>query len=168
MHEQETALIRALVPVAWADGDFAKKEQEMLDAFLEAYGATDAEKAELREYAKEKRTLEDIELNNLSASDRRVLLQHAVLLSFADGQQSPAESEFLAADRGARGDPRPRGARQAPPRARRRGQGRHHRGRGARAQAPEFAVVYALEDAPDALASRSISLRSDSGLKGFS
>lgn len=97
MHEQETALIRALVPVAWADGDFAKKEQEMLDAFLEAYGATDAEKAELREYAKEKRTLEDIELNNLSASDRRVLLQHAVLLSFADGQQSPAESEFLAA-----------------------------------------------------------------------
>jgi tellurite resistance protein len=96
MHEQETALIRALVPVAWADGDFAAKEQEMLDAFLEAYGATDAEKAELREYAKEKRTLDDIELNNLSASDRRVLLQHAVLLSFADGEQSPAESEILA------------------------------------------------------------------------
>jgi tellurite resistance protein len=96
MQEETFALIQALVPVAWADGDFADKEKEMLDAFLEAYGATEDEKKRLQEYAKEKRTLDDINLQDLSAADRRVLLQHAVLLSFADGEQHPAESKLIA------------------------------------------------------------------------
>jgi uncharacterized tellurite resistance protein B-like protein len=96
MQEETFALIQALVPVAWADGDFAEKEKEMLDAFLEAYGASDDEKKRLQEYAKEKRTLDDINLQDLSAADRRVLLQHAVLLSFADGEQHPAESKLIA------------------------------------------------------------------------
>ena len=95
MHEQEFAIVRALVPVAWADGDFADKEKEMLEALLDAYQATDDETKQLREYAKEKKTLEDINLQDLSASDRRVLLQHAVLLTFADGDQAAAESKFL-------------------------------------------------------------------------
>ena len=95
MHEQEYAIVRALVPVAWADGEFADKEKEMLDALLDAYEATDDEKKKLREYAKEKRTLDDIELQDLSASDRRVLLQHAVLLTFADGKQQAIEAKFL-------------------------------------------------------------------------
>jgi tellurite resistance protein len=95
MHDGELAIVRALVPVAWADGDFADKEKEMLEALLDAYAATDAEKKALRDYAKEKRTLEDIELQELSAADRRVLLQHAVLLTFADGEQHPAESKLL-------------------------------------------------------------------------
>jgi tellurite resistance protein len=95
MHEQERAIVRALVPVAWADGEFADKEKEMLDALLDAYEATEAEKKELREYAKDKRALDDIDLQDLSASDRRVLLQHAVLLTFADGNQHPTEKQFL-------------------------------------------------------------------------
>ena len=96
MHEQEFAIVRALVPVAWADGTFADKEKEMLEALLDAYAASEAEKAQLRDYAKDKRSLEDIDLQDLSAADRRVLLQHAVLLTFADGEQHPAESKFLA------------------------------------------------------------------------
>lgn len=95
MHEQELAIVRALVPVAWADGAFAQKEQQMLDALLEAYGASEEQKKAVREYAKDKRTLEDIELQELSAADRRVLLQHAVLLTFADGEQHAAESKLL-------------------------------------------------------------------------
>lgn len=95
MHEQEYAIVRALVPVAWADGDFATKEAEMLDALLDAYGASDAQKADLKAYAKERRTLDDIDLQELSAPDRRVLLQHAVLLTFADGQQHADEVTFL-------------------------------------------------------------------------
>jgi tellurite resistance protein len=95
MHEEEYAIVRALVPVAWADGEFADKEKEMLEGLLDAYGATDAEKSQLREYAKERRTLDDINLQDLSAPDRRVLLQCAVLLTFADGEQHPAESKFL-------------------------------------------------------------------------
>jgi tellurite resistance protein len=95
MHEQDIAIVRALVPVAWADGVFADREKETLEALLDAYDATDDEKSELREYAKEKRTIDDINLQDLSADDRRVLLQHAVLLSFADGDQSKDEIDFL-------------------------------------------------------------------------
>jgi uncharacterized tellurite resistance protein B-like protein len=95
VHEQEYAIVSALVPVAWADGVFADKEKEMLDALLDAYGASEEQKILLRDYAKEKRTLNDIRLQDLSAGDRRVLLQHAVLLTFADGQQDPSEAAFL-------------------------------------------------------------------------
>jgi len=89
------AIVKALVPVAWADGEFADQERETLDALLDAYSATDEEKTALKEYAKQKRSLDDIELQELSTDDRRVLLQHAVLLSFADGKQTPDEVELL-------------------------------------------------------------------------
>jgi uncharacterized tellurite resistance protein B-like protein len=95
MQEETFALIQALVPIAWADGDFAAKEKEMLDALLDAYEATPEEKKKLQEYAAEKRTLDDINLQDLSAASRRVLLQHAVLLSFADGEQHAAESKLI-------------------------------------------------------------------------
>jgi tellurite resistance protein len=95
MHEEDIAIVKALVPVAWADGDFAEREKDTLEALLDAYDATDAEKDELREYAKQRRTLDVINLQDLSADDRRVLLQHAVLLSFADGDQSASELDFL-------------------------------------------------------------------------
>lgn len=95
MHEQEFAIVRGLVPVAWADGSFADKEREMLEALLDAYAASDEQRKALNAYAAEKRTLEDIDLQELSADDRRVLLQHAVLLTFADGEQHADESAFL-------------------------------------------------------------------------
>jgi tellurite resistance protein len=97
MHEQDIAIVRALVPIAWADDEFAKPEQEMLDALLEAYQATDLEKKTVREFASTKKTLDDIELQELSAEDRRVLLTHAVLLTFCDGEQSAAEQKLLQA-----------------------------------------------------------------------
>jgi tellurite resistance protein len=97
MHEQDQAIVKALVSVAWADGVFAEREREMLDALLDAYGALPAERAALYAYAAQRRTLDDIEPQDLSADDRRVLLQHAVLLSFADGDLSTEEAEVLAA-----------------------------------------------------------------------
>src|SRR5262245_23429015 len=95
MHEQEYAIVRALVPIAWADGTFAETERETLDALLDAYDASEEQKTALRTYAKEKRTLDDIELQELSADDRRILLQHAVLITFVDGEQAVAESNLL-------------------------------------------------------------------------
>jgi tellurite resistance protein len=95
MHDQDMAIVRALVPVAWADGVFAEPEKEMLDALLDAYRASDKEKEMIHEYAEKKRTLDDIELQELSADDRRMLFQHAVLLSYADGDQSADEVTFL-------------------------------------------------------------------------
>ena len=95
MHEQDMAIVRALVPVAWADGVYADREKEMLGALLDAFSATEAQKKDLMEYASKKRSLDDINLQDLSADDRRVLLQHAVLLTFADGDQSAEEVDLL-------------------------------------------------------------------------
>lgn len=95
MHEQEYAIVRALIPVAWADGQFADKEREMITAILSAYRATPEEEKSIFDYAKEKRGIDDINLQDLSAGDRRVLLQQAVLLTYADGKQDHTEAQFL-------------------------------------------------------------------------
>jgi uncharacterized tellurite resistance protein B-like protein len=95
MHEQDLAIVKALVPVAWADGEYSSHERETLAGLLAAYDATEEEKERILGFAAEKRTLDDIDLQELSAQDRRVLLQHAVLLTFADGVQKPVEAEFL-------------------------------------------------------------------------
>lgn len=95
MHEEDLAIIKALVPVAWADGVFAEKEKETLEALLDAFHATEDERQEVRAYAAEKKSLDDINLQDLSADDRRILLQHAVLLSFVDGDQGDEERRFL-------------------------------------------------------------------------
>jgi uncharacterized tellurite resistance protein B-like protein len=97
MHEQDLAIVKALVPLAWADGEFADREKEMIDAILDAYSASDADKKTVHEYAATKRTLDDVNVQDLSADDRRVLMQHAILLSFADGTQSSDEVTFIQA-----------------------------------------------------------------------
>ena len=95
MHDQDFAIVKALVPVAWADGEFAQREKDTLEALLEAFGADDVEKEKIRAFAETKKTLDDINLQELSADDRRILLQHAVLLSYADGKQDDQERAFL-------------------------------------------------------------------------
>ncbi len=95
MHEENMAILKALVPVAWADGKFADQEKEVLDALLEAFGASDEEATELRTYAETPRNVDDIPITDLSFDDRRVLLQHAVFLSFADGDPSEPEVKLI-------------------------------------------------------------------------
>lgn len=95
MHEQNVAMLKGLVAVAWADGDFADAEQQALDGLLAAFGATEDEAKELKEYAKTPRKLEDIPMRELSSDDRRMLFSHAVLLTWVDGEQHVKEKEFL-------------------------------------------------------------------------
>jgi uncharacterized tellurite resistance protein B-like protein len=95
MHEQDLAIIKALIPMAWADGVYADKEKETIDALLDAFDADAADKERIHLYANEKRTLDDIDLQELSAPDRRLVIQHAVLLSFVDGEQGPEELALL-------------------------------------------------------------------------
>jgi tellurite resistance protein len=95
MHEQDLAIVKALVPVAWADGQFSDKEKETLEGFLAAYDATEDEKEKILGFAADKRTLDDINLQELGAADRRILLQHAVLLTYADGDPNQAETKFV-------------------------------------------------------------------------
>ncbi len=95
MHPQEVAIVKSLVCVAWADGHLAAKEQEVVDAVLEAFGASEEQANEIREYAKTRRTLDELALDELSDPDCQQLLQHAVYLSFADGHQDDTERALL-------------------------------------------------------------------------
>ena len=95
MHEQNKAIIQALVPVVWADGVFADQEKQVLDALLEAFEATPEEAEELRAFASTPKSIADIPITELSYDDRRVLLQHAVLLSHADGEPSEPEVNLI-------------------------------------------------------------------------
>jgi len=95
MHEQDTAVLKSLVSVAWADGRVSSEETEIIEALLQAFGATEREANEVRAYAAEPRTLDDIPLTELSSDDRRMLIQHAVLLSHIDGEQSPEEKRMI-------------------------------------------------------------------------
>ena len=95
MQEQNMAIVKSLVSVAWADGEFAEQEREMIDALIAAFEATEDQATEIRAYAAEKKTLDDLPLDSLTSDDRRVLLQHAVLMSFVDGQQAASEKKMV-------------------------------------------------------------------------
>lgn len=95
MHDQNMAILKSLVSVAWADGEYADKEREMVDALLAAFEASEEQAAEIRRYAAEKKTLDDIPVDDLSADDCRVLLSHAVLLTWVDGAQHESEKKLI-------------------------------------------------------------------------
>jgi uncharacterized membrane protein YebE (DUF533 family) len=95
MHEQNLAIVKGLVAVAWADGKVCAEEQQIIDALLEAFEATPSEAREVRLFANTPRSLDDISLTELSYDDRRYLLHQSVLLTFADGQQQEAELALL-------------------------------------------------------------------------
>lgn len=95
MHDENMAIVKSLVSVAWADGVFAAEEKEMVEALIAAFEASEDEAKTIRDYAAEKKTLDDIPITDLSAEDRRVLVQHAVLLTYVDGAQHETEKKFV-------------------------------------------------------------------------
>jgi len=95
MHPQDVAIVKGLVSVAWADGRMAAEESEILSSLLDAYAATPTERREIALFAAQPRTLADVPIHELSHDDRRVLLQHAVLVSFVDGAQHEKEKKLL-------------------------------------------------------------------------
>lgn len=95
MHEQDLAMVKGLVSVAWADGRVSGEESEMIAALLDAFQATPSEKREVENFAKTSRTIDDVPVTDLSYDDRRVLLQHAVTIMHVDGEQHEAERKIL-------------------------------------------------------------------------
>lgn len=95
MHQQNLAILKGLVCVAWADGSVTEAEKTLLEALLQSFAATPSEVHEVKQFAEAKRTLEDVPINELSYDDRRVLLTQAVLLSFVDGEQHEQERTLL-------------------------------------------------------------------------
>ena len=95
MESHIEAIVKSLVAVAWADGRMEAEELEVLEAMVSAFELSSEDAESIREYAKEPRGLEDVPLTDLSADDRRLLLQHAVIITYVDGEQSPDEVELL-------------------------------------------------------------------------
>ncbi len=95
MHIQNLAILKGLVSVAWADGRLAGEEKEVLEALLQAFEASPSEAHEIRLFAREPKKLSDVPLHDLNADARRLLLQHAVLLSYVDGEQDEKEKKLI-------------------------------------------------------------------------
>ncbi|MFT5353544.1 MAG: tellurite resistance protein [Polyangiales bacterium] len=97
MQDYQEAMVKSLVAVAWADGRVDDEEKEVIEALISSFELDGEDAESIREYAKEKRDIDDVSVSDLSATDRRMLLQHAVILSYVDGEQS--EDEKLVLDR---------------------------------------------------------------------
>lgn len=95
MHAQNMAIVKSLVSVAWADGTYADAEREMVEALISAFEASEDQAKEIRGYAETKRSVDDVPVEDLSDDDCRVLLQHAVLLSYVDGEQHESEKHLI-------------------------------------------------------------------------
>lgn len=89
------AIVKSLVAVAWADGNLAAQEEEVLEALIGAFQLEGDDAATLRAFGKEKKSLDDVPLTELSADDRRIVLQQAVIVTYADGQQCDDEKALL-------------------------------------------------------------------------
>lgn len=95
MQDYRAAMLQSLVAIAWADEALHDKEVEVIDALIAAFGLSEPEASAVREWSKTPRTLSDVPLTELSKDDRRVLLHHAVLLSYVDGHPAPAELALI-------------------------------------------------------------------------
>ena len=95
MQEHQEAMVKSLVAVAWADGRMDGEETEVIEALLSTFEIEGEDADAIREFAKQPKGLDDVPLTDLSASDRRLLLQHAVILTYIDGEQSAEEKQLL-------------------------------------------------------------------------
>src|SRR5690242_9561978 len=95
MHAQNLAVVKGLVSVAWADGHVSSEESELLEALLDAFQAMPSEVHELKKFASTPRSLADVPVSDLGYAARRQLLQHAVLISYVDGEQHEKEKQLL-------------------------------------------------------------------------
>ena len=92
---EKKSILKLLTALAWADGKVDDEEQEVVEALLDAFGAEAEEADELRAWAKAPRTLGDVDVSVLSRSDVQLALQHGVLLTHIDGEQSDSERAVI-------------------------------------------------------------------------
>ena len=87
--------LKLLVALAWADGRVDEEEMEVVEAMLDAYGADGDEAQEIRDWAGEKRSLDEVDVSGMDMNHLTAVLQHAVLLTYIDGEQSETEVKLL-------------------------------------------------------------------------
>lgn len=88
--------MKALVAVAWADGEMQEPEGGVIEGLLSGFDASADEEREVLAWAKTPRSLGDVDVRDLDRDDRELLLSNAALLVQSDGQESDAERRLLA------------------------------------------------------------------------
>ncbi len=96
MQDYQEAMLKSLVAIAWADGRVEAEETEVIEALLSAFEVSGDDAEKIREFAKTPKVIDDVPVSDLSAADRRALIQHAVILTYIDGNQSDDEKKVLA------------------------------------------------------------------------
>ena len=95
MDDTRKKLLKMLVALAWADGRVAAEEMEVVEAVLDTFRADDETAREIRAFAREPRTLDDIDIEGITKDEASLVLYQAVLLTFIDGEQSEKEIRLL-------------------------------------------------------------------------
>ncbi len=93
--ETRKKLLKLLVALAWADGRVDAEELEVVEAMFDTFGADKETAEEIREWAKTPRSLDDVDVSELTKDDASLVLYQAVLLTFIDGEQSEKEVALL-------------------------------------------------------------------------
>jgi uncharacterized membrane protein YebE (DUF533 family) len=87
--------IQALIATAWADGRVGDDEQEVIETLLDAYGVMGEEAGRIRDWAKTRRTLDQLDFAGMAEVDKVLLLQQAVFVTYIDGVQTDQELALL-------------------------------------------------------------------------
>jgi len=95
LNEDRKTILKLLVALAWADGRVTPEEMEIVDALLDAFEASTEAATEIREWAKTPKTLDDVDVAGLHRSSLILALQHGVLLTYIDGEQSDNERKLI-------------------------------------------------------------------------
>jgi uncharacterized tellurite resistance protein B-like protein len=95
LDQTKMKLLKLLVALAWADGKVDEEELEIVEAMLDTFEANHEEGAEIREWAKQERSLADIDVSDLTEDDADLVLFQAVLLTYIDGEQTEKEVVLL-------------------------------------------------------------------------
>ncbi len=95
LDNRKKKLVKLLVALAWADGRVDEEEMEIVEAMLDTFEADKEMGDEIRQWAKTRRSLDDIDVSDLNKEDAGLVLYQAVLLTFIDGEQSEKEIELI-------------------------------------------------------------------------
>jgi uncharacterized membrane protein YebE (DUF533 family) len=88
-------LLKLLIALAWADGRVDEEEMEIVEAMLDTFEIDEATGDEIRKWAKTPRSLDDMDVSDLTKDDAGLVLYQAVLLTYIDGEQSQKEIDLL-------------------------------------------------------------------------
>ncbi|MCA9581414.1 MAG: TerB family tellurite resistance protein [Myxococcales bacterium] len=95
MNAQQESMVKSLVAVAWADGRMEQEESEVVQALVSAFEIAPEDVEAVLEYARTPRTLDDAPIAGLTPEQRKTLLEHAVILTYIDGEQDAQERAVL-------------------------------------------------------------------------